>query len=429
MLAPSPVDTRATELATELATLLDARALRCVYQPLVDLTSGRALGHEALLRGPRGSALESPLALLDTARGAGLLGELEQASLRHSLHDAGARSGGRPMTLFVNVEPSTLTERLDVVLAAVAGRPAHVQVVVEITERALAADPAGILAAADQLRRAGCALALDDVGAEPASLAFIPLLRPEVVKLDLGLLRTLDDPMTITVAGAVRAYAEASGAEVVAEGIEVEDDLTRALVLGATLGQGWLWGRPDETLAPALTTLDRFAAHAAQDAPAATPFDVVAGNGRLSRVPKRLLLPLSQTLELTALQSRVPPMLLSCFQEARHLTPATGRRYTALAAQLPFVGVLGVAMPSEPVPAVRGTALDPDDPLALEWTVVVLGAHESVALVARGVAPTRSDVPRPRHTDGEREFDFLVTHDRARVTAVAHSLLARITPR
>ncbi len=410
----------------ELVQVLRAGALRCVYQPLVDLRSGGVVGHEALLRGPRGSALESPLALLDAARAVGRLGELERASLEHSLHVVGQRSEGRPVTLFVNVEPTTLTRRLDVVLGALARRPAHVHVVVEITERALAADPAGILAAADALRVAGCAIALDDVGAEPASLALVPLLRPEVVKLDLALLRTLDDPMTVTVAGAVRAYAEESGAEVVAEGIEVEDDLTRALVLGATLGQGWFWGRPDETLAPTTPATDRFVAQRVDQVPHATPYAAVAGDSRLSRAPKRLLLPLSHTLELAALQARLPPLLLACFQHVRHLTPATARRYTALASHLPFVGVLGEHMPAEPVPGVLGSALDPDDPLSLEWTVVVLGAHESVALVARGVAPDPGGSPASAQPDADREFDFVVTHDRARVTAVAHVLIGRL---
>jgi predicted signal transduction protein with EAL and GGDEF domain len=135
--------------------------------------------------------------------------------------------------MYVNLEPSTLTRHTDVIIDALAERAENIQVVVEITERALAADVAGILAGAERLRAAGCAIALDDVGIEPASLAFIPLARPEVVKLDLALLRTTSDPNTITVAGAVRAYAEQSGAEVVAEGIETAHDLTRALVLGS----------------------------------------------------------------------------------------------------------------------------------------------------------------------------------------------------
>jgi EAL domain-containing protein (putative c-di-GMP-specific phosphodiesterase class I) len=112
------------------------------------------------------------------------------------------------MTLFVNLEPSTLTGSPDVVIDALAHCPSNVQVVVEITERALAADVAGVLSGAEKLRAAGCAIALDDVGVEPESLAFIPLLRPEIVKLDLGLLRSVSDLATVSVAGAVRAYAE-----------------------------------------------------------------------------------------------------------------------------------------------------------------------------------------------------------------------------
>jgi hypothetical protein len=75
----------------------------------------------------------------------------------------------------------------------------------------LACTAARVLAAAQRVRAAGCAIALDDVGVEPESLAFIPLLRPEVVNLDLLLLCTGKDPATVTVAGAVRAYAEHNG--------------------------------------------------------------------------------------------------------------------------------------------------------------------------------------------------------------------------
>src|SRR5689334_9195892 len=235
-------------------------SLHCLYQPFVDLDSGAVMAHEALLRGPTATRWESPLALLEAARAAGRLADLERASLQASLADAAACSGGRAVTLFVNIEPSTLTQHLDVVLEVLGQRAEQVQVVGEITGRALAADLAAVLAGAERLRAAGCAIALDDVGAEPESLAFIPLLRPEVVKLDLSLLRTVKDPATVAVAGAVRSYAEQAGAEVVAEGIETPDDLTRALVLGATLGQGWLWSRGEPRFTPPVFRPERFAA-------------------------------------------------------------------------------------------------------------------------------------------------------------------------
>ena len=404
-----------------LSRIIAEGGLHCVYQPFVDLDTGQVIAHEALLRGPAGTRWASPIVLLDAARANGLLVELEHASLRASVADASSMSDGHPVTLFVNVEPTTLTGRPEVVLDAIAQRAPHVQVVVEITERALAADLAGVLAGAERLREAGCAIALDDVGVEPESLAFIPLLRPEVVKLDLRLLRSASDIATQTVAGAVRAYAEESGAEVVAEGIESSRDLTRALVLGATLGQGWHWGRGERRFEPSTSRPERFRATPNGAAMRATPYELLGRTRRVRRAPKHLLLAQSHALELMAMQSQVPPLLLAAFEHSRFFSSATTDRYVAMGRHLPFVGVLGIGMPSAPAPGVRGGMLDPRDPLATEWTVVVLGAHESAALMARDLG---DDGP-----DREREFEFVVTYDRGLVTAAAQSLVGRLTPR
>jgi EAL domain-containing protein (putative c-di-GMP-specific phosphodiesterase class I) len=408
--------------AYETATLDDvlrSGGLHCVYQPFVDLDTGSMVAFEALLRGPAATRWESPMALLDAARAEDRLVELERASLHASLTDAARLSDGRPITLFVNLEPSTLTRRLDVVLEALTARASHVQVVVEITERALAADLAGVLAGAERLRAAGCAIALDDVGVQPESLAFIPLLRPEVVKLDLLLLRTVKDPATVAVAGAVRAYAEQSGAEVVAEGIETPDDLTRALVLGATLGQGWLWGRGERRFPASTFRPERFTAQPIGAVLQKTPYELVGAGRRVRHAPKHLLIPLSNTLELMALQATVPPVLLAAFEHARFFRPSTIRQYTELARKLPFVAALGVDMAACPAPGVRGAGLSVQDPLATEWTVVVLGAHTSAALMARDLGDTGAD--------GDRQFEFVVSYDRALVTAAAHSMVGRLT--
>lgn len=406
---------------TPLAAIIGDGLLHCAYQPFVDLDTGEVLAHEALLRGPVGTPWESPIALLAEARSHGLLVDLEQASLRASVADAATLSGGRPVTLFVNVEPTTLTQHPEVVLDAIADRAPHVQVAVEITERALAADVAGILAGAERLREAGCAIALDDVGVEPESLAFIPLLRPEIIKLDLRLLRSVSDIATRTVAGAVRAYAEESGAEVVAEGIETDSDLTRALVLGATLGQGWFWGKAQRRFEPSVSRPERFAAIPNGATRRATPYELIGGARRARRAPKHLLLAQSHALELMAMQSQVPPLLLATFEHSRFFTTATTERYTEMGRHLPFVGVLGIDMPPVPAPGVRGGALHPDDPLSAEWTVVVLGAHESAALMARDLGESGPD--------RERGFEFVVTYDRGLVTAAAQSLVARLAPR
>ena len=408
-----PADT-----AVDLDAILRDGGLHCIFQPFIDLDSGSVTAYEALLRGPSSTRWHSPLVLLDAARAAGRLSELERASLLTSLADTARLSGGRPVTLFVNLEPSTLTQRLDVVLETLSTRAAHVQVVVEITERALAADLAGVLAGAERLRATGCAIALDDVGVHPESLALIPLLRPEVVKLDLMLLRTMKDPATVIVAGAVRAYAEESGAQVVAEGIETSEDLTRALVLGATLGQGWLWGRGERSLAPATFRPECFTARPLGPALHATPYELIGNHRSIRHAPKHLLIPLSRTLELMAIQATVSPILIAAFEHARYFRPSTARQYADLAARLPFVGALGVDMPPSPARGVRGTKLSIHDPLASEWTVVVLGAHTSAALVARDLGDTGPDA--------DRQFEFVVSYDRSLVTAIAHSLAGRL---
>ncbi len=413
-LAASP-----TPDVADVPAILARRSLRTAFQPVVDLRSGAVVAHEALLRGPAGTALESPVALISAARAIGRSAELDVVALRTHLRRGAAEHGETGGILFVNLEPSTLALALDDVVAALGERPVALRVVVEFTERALAREPAAITAAAERLREVGCAIALDDVGAEPASLAFMPLLRPEVVKLDLSLLRTVDDVATITVAHAVRAYAEASGAEVVAEGVETPDDRTRAVVLGATLGQGWLWGRPEPAPRAVHGRLDRVRVTAARtDLARLTPFDLLAP-GETQAVPKTLLLSVTRGLELAAVQSRVPPVLLSCFQDAANVGRPTARRYARLAERLPLVGMFGVGVATDPAPGVRGAHLADDDELRHEWTVVVLGAHEAIALVAR-------ERPRPPSESDDRWFDFAVTHDRARVTDAALRLMARL---
>jgi len=85
------------------------------------------------------------------------------------------------LAVFVNVEPEVLDGApLDELLAIAEGAPGELRIMVEITERALAARPAELLHTVERVRQLGWGVALDDVGAEPASLAFLSLLRLDV---------------------------------------------------------------------------------------------------------------------------------------------------------------------------------------------------------------------------------------------------------
>ncbi|WP_217631020.1 EAL domain-containing protein [Modestobacter sp. DSM 44400] len=221
-----------------------AGEVHSLFQPIVELDSGRVVAYEALARGPEGP-LRSPDVLFAAAREAGCLAELDAACRAAALRGAVEQGLLAPLTVFVNVEPEVLDDAPLAELArSVADAPGRLNVVLEITERALAARPAELLRTVVRVREFGWRIALDDVGADSLSLAFMPLLRPDVVKLDLRLVQERPGPAIAEIMNAVNAYAEASGALVLAEGIEDAGHLRMARALGATLGQGWLFGRP-----------------------------------------------------------------------------------------------------------------------------------------------------------------------------------------
>ena len=231
-----------------LSELLSGGLVRTVFQPIVDLDAGTLVACEALSRGPAGE-LERPDLLFAAAREHGLLAELDAVCRSTALHSAVAAGIASPLAVFVNVEPEVLdAEPLDELIEIANTAPGGLRVVLEITERAISARPAELLACVRQLRAAGWRIALDDVGADDMSLAFMPLLRPDIVKLDLKLVQERPGPAVAGIMNAVNAYAQRSGAILLAEGIEDEKHLEIARALGARLGQGWMFGRPAPTL-------------------------------------------------------------------------------------------------------------------------------------------------------------------------------------
>ena len=153
--------------------------------------------------------------------------------------DAAVANGvASPLTLFVNVEPDTIgIEPLPPIGPGL-------RTLVELTERTLTSRLADLMPALQAARAQGWGVALDDVGADTRSLALMPLLRPDVIKLDLRLVQQHPTPEIASIVGAVGAQAERTGATVLAEGIETEEQAEYARALGATLGQGYLFGRP-----------------------------------------------------------------------------------------------------------------------------------------------------------------------------------------
>ena len=169
------------------------------------------------------------------------------------------------------------------------GAPGELRVVLEITERALGARPAELLRTVERVRALGWGVALDDVGAETMSLAFMPLLRPDVVKLDLRLVQERPGPAIAEIMNAVNAYAEQTGAVVLAEGIETEAHLAMARALGATPRAGLAVrpARPRAGPGPRRRRARAAAAGAADGPPTARRSTACPTTGRCAGRPRR----------------------------------------------------------------------------------------------------------------------------------------------
>lgn len=373
--------------------------------------------------------MERPDLLFAAARRAGRLPDLDRECQNAAIRGAEAGGLGSPWTLFVNVEPETANVTF---LQPVLGSPeevlgtctplSDVQIVVELTERALIAEPIELLKLVARVRARGWGIALDDVGADRDSLALLPLLQPDVTKLDLRLVQQRPTTEIAQIVSAVLAEAERSGTVILAEGIETQEHLNIALAMGATLGQGWLLGRP--AALPEL--LEEFAgsrvgiADRSDPVPTETPFVLGAALRPPRRSRKALLIEISKHLERQAMIGGESTVVLATFQDASFFTRATRSRYSELARHAAFVGALGKGMPPEPLPGIRGCVLNPSDPLVGEWDIVVVGPHFAATLVARDLG---DDGP-----DSDRRFEFVLSHDRELAIQVAFVLMSRVWP-
>jgi EAL domain-containing protein (putative c-di-GMP-specific phosphodiesterase class I)/DICT domain-containing protein len=396
--------------------------VRSVYQPIVHLRSGSVVGYEALARGRKGGPYERAEALFAAAHERGLTAELDWACRAAAFEGALDAGLSAPSTLFVNVEPDAVDVPCPArFLGTMARARRGLRAVFEVTERALANKPAELLRVVEDIRAQGWGIALDDVGADWRSLALMPFIRPDVIKLDMHLVQTPLDVKGALVAEAVRAYATSSGAHILAEGIETGAHLQRALTLGATFGQGWMFGRPGPLpdLNPGELENDPRFVVARQPLSESTPVEAIENLMPMNVAPKTGLLAISRTMERRALDTTEPCVILSAFQTADHFTPATARLYSKLASRSAFVGAFGHGMSVEPAPGVRGACLPDNHRLLGEWDVIVVAPHYAGALIAQDLGDHGDDM--------QRRFRFAVLTDRDLVLRAARPLVLKMS--
>lgn len=240
---------RRSEWATRVDRAIRNHELRIVYQPICRLDNGVVIGHEALARPPEMRAGESVEDLFAEAQRSGRMRDLDWLCRRLAIADA--PWGQFPhWALFLNVSALTLldpihgADQLLLILEAAGGRPE--QLVLEITEREVITDLARVRQVLSSYRDHGVRFALDDVGDGHSTLELLTAANPEFIKIARSLTMTASHAGSRAAIKAVVSFARASGAAVIAEGIENELAARQTRDLGAELGQGWWLARPTE---------------------------------------------------------------------------------------------------------------------------------------------------------------------------------------
>ena len=226
--------------------LLAGGPLTTMFQPIIDLIDGSVLGYEALARPEGFAAMDSVEAVFEAARTSGHIRDLDWVCRRRALEDA--RDLPEGVALFLNISAAALldpvhgVDQLLLLLHAVKRAPRTV--VLEITEHERIRDYDRLGSVLAAYRAEGIRFALDDVGEGHSTLELLAASGSEYLKLGRSLTMTSSRVGSRAAMDATMAFARASGAAVIAEGVENEfvADLMKAA--GIHLGQGFGLGKP-----------------------------------------------------------------------------------------------------------------------------------------------------------------------------------------
>jgi EAL domain-containing protein (putative c-di-GMP-specific phosphodiesterase class I) len=222
-------------------------SLWIAYQPIISWSRRDIFGYEALLRS-REPSLPHPGAILEAAERLERLHELGRVIRARAAEPAVQLP--ESALLFVNLHTQDLLDDDLYDASRPLARIAH-RVVLEITERASLHSVHDVLGRIGRLRSMGFRIAIDDLGAGYAGLTSFAQLEPEVVKLDMSLVRDVhEQPTKQTLVRTMIAMCSELGMKVVAEGIETPAERATIVELGCDLLQGFLFARPEVAFPP-----------------------------------------------------------------------------------------------------------------------------------------------------------------------------------
>ena len=226
------------------------------FQPIVDMTSQQVWGYEALVRGVNG---ESALSILNQVTDE-VRYRFDQASRVMAIETAGALYAGRDLRLSINFMPNAVYEPSACIQKSLAAAKRahfpHKNLMFEFTENEKMTDPAHVQKIVDAYRKFGFWTALDDFGAGYAGLGLLARWQPDLIKIDMELLRDihLSRAKQAIIAGVV-GIAHALDIQVLAEGVENEQELVVLRAAGISLFQGYYFAKPALMALPDVSVL------------------------------------------------------------------------------------------------------------------------------------------------------------------------------
>ncbi len=234
-----PAISRNLMIRRRISRIIETGDVSFAFQPIIDLEEGTLVAAEVFARFD-GNPKSSPDLWFQDAHRTGLGMELELFTAAAALREL--RNIPEGSTLAVNIGPEAiLSDRLTELLKSIDTS----RLIIELTEHLRVEDYTRLVKRFLQIRQLGVRLAIDDTGSGFSSFSHIIKLAPDIMKLDRELIRDIHkDPVRKSLTTAVVNFADETGTEVIAEGIETEDELATLKGLGIKYGQGFLLGKP-----------------------------------------------------------------------------------------------------------------------------------------------------------------------------------------
>lgn len=241
-------------LETELRGAIEDDRLHLDFQPLVELSTGKVAGFEALARwnNSQGRAI-SPAEFIPIAEESGLIVPLGQWAIGKAaatLADWDRHNDGQPVDCYISVNVSAIQLVRDDVAAVVRDAlAAHSiggeRLMIELTESAIIGDPDLALSVLSELKAVDARVAMDDFGTGYSNLAYLQRLPLDVLKIDRSFVdHMVEDRDKAAIVRTIQSLAEVLGMRTTAEGVETADQARLLSALGCDFGQGFLFARP-----------------------------------------------------------------------------------------------------------------------------------------------------------------------------------------